>query len=126
MSGCVSGWRTHRSENYPVCIIYDKIRYDIKNQKYIKIRIIYLLLLGLWKCLNRLFLAVYSLKNVHKGLLLNFGEMWKLFFSLIFVWNKLKFVELKLMNCLQICGIGNFSLSTFKNVWIVECRKLLN
>jgi len=36
MSGCVSGWRTRYEENYPVCIIYDKIRYDIKKSKIYK------------------------------------------------------------------------------------------
>lgn len=36
MSGCVSGWKTRHEENYPVCIIYDKIRYDIKKSKIYK------------------------------------------------------------------------------------------
>lgn len=30
------------------------------------------------------------------------------------------------MNCLQICGIGDFRFLTFNNRWIVESLKLLN
>ena len=72
------------------------------------------------KSWNRCFSAVFRIKNVHKALLQNCGEMWKLLSSVFSVLNRLIIVELKLMKSGKFCGTSIFSSDFFT----IRCKML--
>ena len=72
------------------------------------------------KSWNRCFSAVFLRKNVHKALLQNCGEMWKLLSAVFSVLNRLIIVELKLMKSGKFCGTAIFSSDFFT----IRCKML--